>query len=174
MAMIRRTVERIGNGGLFVFGVLVGYVVVALVDFELARNAFSVLGRLLARIGPILIAVFAIMFLTNLLMEMRGIVRLLGKGSGLRGWLLAITGGIFSSGPIYMWYPLLADLKERGMRECLIATFLYNRAIKIPLIPMMIYYFGWVFTVILSIYMVLFSIINGIVVERLTDGGNSP
>jgi uncharacterized membrane protein YraQ (UPF0718 family) len=60
------------------------------------------------------------------------------------------------------------------MKDSLITTFLYNRAIKIPLIPMMIYYFGWAFAVILSITMVSFSILNGIVVERLTGGENSP
>jgi len=172
--MIRRIAERIGTGGVFVFVILVAYIAVAMIDLELARNALSVLGGLLVRIVPVLLAVFGIMFLTNLFSETRGIVRLLGKGSGLRGWLLAIAGGVLSSGPIYMWYPLLGDLKERGMRDSLIATFLYNRAIKIPLLPMMVYYFGWPFTALLSVYMVLFSILNGVLVEQLNQGGGKP
>jgi len=114
------------------------------------------------------------MFLTNQFFEARNIVRILGKGSGLRGWLLAISGGIISSGPIYMWYPLLGDLKEKGMKNSFIAAFLYNRAIKIPLIPMMVYYFGWSFTITLSIYMLLFSIVNGLLVEKLTGGVRKP
>jgi len=65
-----------------------------------------------------------------------------------------------------MWYPLLADLKEKGMKNSLIATFLYNRAIKIPLIPITIYYFGIKLTIILTIYMIIFSIINGILVGK--------
>jgi uncharacterized membrane protein YraQ (UPF0718 family) len=174
MAMIRRIVGRVGGGGLFLFAVLVGYVIVAMIDCDLARSALCVLGRPVVRIGPVLVVVFGVMWLSNLLIETRGIVRLLGKGSGLRGWLLAVAGVIVSSGSIYMWYPLLADLKKRGMKDSLITTFLYNRAIKIPLIPMMIYYFGWAFAVILSITMVSFSILNGIVVERLTGGENSP
>jgi uncharacterized membrane protein YraQ (UPF0718 family) len=174
MAMIRETVERIGTGGVFVFVVLVAYVVVAIIDLELARSTLFVLGRLLVRIVPVLVAVFGLMFLTNLLFEAKDIARFLGKGSGLSGWLLAIAGGILSSGPIYMWYPLLGDLKERGMRDSLIAAFLYNRAIKIPLLPMMVYYFGWAFTAMLSIYMVLFSVLNGVLVEQLDQGARKP
>lgn len=169
--MIGRAVEKIGSSGVFLLFVLVVYVILGIIDFELIRNTLPVLGRLILRIFPVLILVFGIMFLTNLLFEARSIVRILGKGSGLRGWVFAISGGIISSGPIYMWYPLLGDLKERGMKDSLIAAFLYNRAIKIPLIPMMVYYFGWPFTITLSLSMVLFSIVNGLAVEKFAQGG---
>jgi uncharacterized membrane protein YraQ (UPF0718 family) len=62
-------------------------------------------------------------------------------------------------------------LKEKGMEDSLVAAFLYNRAVKIPLLPMMIYYFGWPFTLVLSSLMVLFSILNGVVVQRLARRG---
>jgi len=58
-------------------------------------------------------------------------------------------------------------LKEKGMKDSFIATFLYNRAVKIPLMPMMIFYFGISFTAILTIYIVIFSIINGFCVDKL-------
>ena len=172
--MIGRTVERFGVSGVFLCFVVVVYVIVGILDFDLVRNTLPVLERLILRILPILIMVFGIMFLTNLFFEAKSIVRSLGKGSGLKGWVFAISGGIISSGPIYMWYPLLGDLKEMGMKDSLIAVFLYNRAIKIPLIPMMIYYFGWPFTITLSIYMVLFSMVNGVLVERFARGGKKP
>ncbi|MEA2074619.1 MAG: hypothetical protein U9O85_02630 [Euryarchaeota archaeon] len=58
-----------------------------------------------------------------------------GEGSGIKGWFLAISAGIISHGPIYIWYPLLKELRDRGMRSGLIAAFMYSRAIKIPLLP---------------------------------------
>jgi uncharacterized membrane protein YraQ (UPF0718 family) len=170
MDMIRKSAERIGTGGIFLLVVLAIYLVLGLTRPDLAGKAFSVMRRLMLHLVPVLILVFGIMFVTNLFCEARGIVTLLGVGSGVRGWILAISGGIVSSGPIYMWYPLLSDLKERGMKDSLIAAFLYNRAIKIPLLPMMVYYFGWSFTAVLSMYMVLFSIINGILVQRCIGG----
>ena len=144
--MIGRVIEKVGGSWMFLLLVTVVYITFGIVDLELVRNVLPVFGILILRILPVLILVFVIMFLTNLLFEAKSIVRILGKGSGLQGWIFAIAGGIISSGPIYMWYPLLGDLKERGMKDCLIAAFLYNRAIKIPLIPMMVYYFGCSFT----------------------------
>ena len=172
--MIGITLEKVGASGSFLLFVVVVYIILGMIDFELVRNTLPVLGGLILRILPVLMLVLGIMFLTNLFFEARSTVRILGKGSGLRGWVFAISGGIISSGPIYMWYPLLSDLKERGMRDSLIAVFLYNRAIKIPLIPMMVHYFGWPFTITLSIYMVLFSIVNGLLVEKLTGGVRKP
>jgi len=170
--MIRKSAERIGTGGIFLLGVLSVYLVLGVTRPDLAVNAISMMGRLILHLVPVLMLVFAIMFVTNLFGEARGIVTLLGEESGVKGWIVAIAGGIVSSGPIYMWYPLLSDLKERGMRDSLIAAFLYNRAIKIPLLPMMVYYFGWSFTGVLSMYMVLFSIMNGILVEQCLGGGH--
>ena len=164
--------ERIGGSGVFLFSVIAAYLILGVIDPGLTGNALLVLGRLTLRIVPVLVLVFSIMFLANLLLDPRRIEHVLGEESGLKGWLVAISGGIISSGPIYMWYPILSDLKERGMKDSLIAAFLYNRAVKIPLVPMMAYYFGWPFTLILYGYMILFSVVNGIVVERLTRVGN--
>jgi uncharacterized membrane protein YraQ (UPF0718 family) len=165
--MIHKIIEKVGFAGIFLFSSVIAYGILGVFDFALLRNVLCALTRLIARIAPILLIVFLVMFLTNLFFENKSISRFLGKGSGFRGWMVAIAGGIVSSGPIYMWYPLLSDLKEKGMRDSLIATFLYNRAIKIPLLPMMGYYFGWDFTLVLSITMVLFSVVNGVIVQRL-------
>ena len=118
---------------------------------------------------PILPIIFGLMFISNLFLDPQKIVRCLGAKSGKKGWLISILGGIISIGPIYMWYPLLSDLKGKGMKTSLIATFLYNRAIKIPLMPMMIYYFGWLFTAVLTVNMIIFSIINGFIVKKLLE-----
>lgn len=169
--MIARAFERIGFSGTFLIGAGVVYAMVGIYDLDVLRNALLGLSRLIARIVPVLLLVFAVMFFLNRFFETDRIVRFFGKGSGFRGWVMAIGGGILSSGPIYMWYPLLSDLKEKGMGNSLVAAFLYNRAVKIPLLPMMIYYFGWPFTLVLSFLMVLFSIVNGIIVQRLVWEG---
>jgi uncharacterized membrane protein YraQ (UPF0718 family) len=66
-----------------------------------------------------------------------------------------------------MWYPLLSELEEQGVRKGLIAAFLYNRAIKIPLLPMIIVYFGLLFTVVLTIVMMIISVVQGLIIEKL-------
>ena len=165
--MIRKVLEKLGAKNIFIITIAVLYLITAVLNFGLAKSAFLKSIFLIQKITPVFIVVFALIFLTNLFLNPKKISRFIGVNSGIKGWLTAIVGGILSLGPIYMWYPLLSDLKEKGAKDAFIACFLYNRAVKIPLMPMMIYYFGLPFTIILSVYMILFSVINGFIVEKL-------
>jgi hypothetical protein len=46
----------------------------------------------------------------------------------------------------------------KGMRASLAAVFLYSRAVNLPLIPLMIHYFGTTYTLALCLYLLRFSI----------------
>ncbi len=161
--------QKIGGEWVFLIIALLIFGVTILIRPVLALPVITSFGQLLGKILPILVFVFVLIFLFNLFLKPQTITKYVGRQSGLKGWLLAIGGGIISMGAIYMWYPLLADLKEKGMSNALMATFLYNRAIKLQLLPFLIYYFGWAFTITLTIYMIIFSVINGWVVGKLTN-----
>ena len=120
-----------------------------------------------------LCSVFVIMLILNLFLKPAQIARFLGKGAGIKGILLPAAAGIISTGPIYAWYPLLQDLREKGAGNSPIAIFLYNRAVKPFLLPVMIAYFGWVYVVILTILTVLGSIVIGYSLSALTGGNDS-
>lgn len=174
--MVREFVQRIGARWFFLSGVVLLYSVILIVWPETGAAGLSAFCRLSVRVLPVLGIVYGVMLLTNLFIKTGQIVRFLGLKSGPLGWIVVIAAGILSAGPIYMWYPLLSDLKEKGMREALIATFLYNRAVKLPLLPMMIVYLGIEMTLIVTGYMVLFSVANGYAVElfgRKREGGES-
>lgn len=94
------------------------------------------------------------------------IARYLGRKSGLRGWMIAVISGILSHGPSYVWYQMLSDLRSHGARDGLIVTFIYVRAIKLPWLPLMIDYFGWLFTVVLAIVLIVAGIVQGMMMER--------
>lgn len=143
------------------------YLLVAFFDFNTFRNLISGFYSVFCRVLPILPLIFGLIFLSNLFIKPDQVKKYLGEGSGLKGFLISIVGGIISTGPIYVWYPLLSDFKSKGMRVSLIAVFLCNRAIKIPLLPLMIFYFGWQYVVVLSFFMISFSIFNGLLTERL-------
>jgi uncharacterized membrane protein YraQ (UPF0718 family) len=105
--------------------------------------------------------VFVVMFLLNLLVRPAQIAGLFGKGSGKKGILVSIGAGIISTGPIFAWYPLMKKMREEGAGEGPIAIFLYNRAVKPFLLPVMIAYFGWIYVVIVTILTILGSIVLG-------------
>jgi uncharacterized membrane protein YraQ (UPF0718 family) len=111
------------------------------------------------------------MVVFDLLLNPRRVARQLGRPGGARGWLIALAAGILSAGPIYAWYPLLAELRAKGMRASTAAVFLYARAIKLPLLPLLFHYFGTAYSVVLSLWLAGFALLSGFVMERI---GRSP
>jgi uncharacterized membrane protein YraQ (UPF0718 family) len=152
--------------GLYFLGlVLLLYLVLFLLDPTGIREALRASGEVLVTIAPILVIIIGFMGFLNYFFTPKTVSKYVGQGSGMKGWLLAITTGILSHGPIYIWYPLLQELREEGMRSGLVAAFLYNRAIKVPHLPLMIYYFGTLFVAVLLVYMVIASVIEGELIE---------
>lgn len=115
-------------------------------------------GRILLSIIPPLFLVFILMVLLNLFLKPSQVVRFLGKKAGARGVLLSAAAGIISAGPIYAWYPLLKEVKQRGAGNRAIAVFLGNRAVKPFLLPIMLSYFGWIYVIFLTFFVILGSV----------------
>jgi uncharacterized membrane protein YraQ (UPF0718 family) len=164
---VRGILAKVDITKMFLLVVFLIYLAAGLTNPLLVQQSLYNFIQLALKIMPVLIIVFVFLFLSNLFLTRERTLKYLGHKSGLKGWLFAVGAGVLSAGPIYMWYPLLADLKEKGMKTSLIATFLYNRAVKLPLLPVMVYYFGWAFTLVLTLYMLIFSLLSGLVVGRL-------
>ncbi|MBU1445862.1 permease [Patescibacteria group bacterium] len=147
--------------------VVIIYVVFGIYNPELIIESLTTFLTLLKNVLPVLVLVFFLMFIFNFTLSTKQIVKILGHESGVKGYLAAMILGIISAGPIYMWYPLLSDLQEKGAKNSLLAVFLYNRAVKLPLIPMMIFYFGLNLTISLTIFMIIFSVLNGLLMEKI-------
>jgi len=161
------TSEKSYTGWYFLLIVIAIYIIVLFIAPEKVLKSLGVFVGIIIKVIPIIILVFILMAITNYFIKPSFLVKFMGKKSGVLGWIIAIITGIISTGPIYMWYPLLADLKKKGVRQGLIATFLYNRAIKIPLLPMIILYFGLPYTIVLTIVMMIISVVQGLIIEKL-------
>jgi uncharacterized membrane protein YraQ (UPF0718 family) len=162
------TAGRVGAGGwVFLAVVLVIYGATAFVDSELALRAMVLFTQLLNKVLPVLVLVFVLIFAVDLLLNPKRVEKYLGRRSGIVGWLTAIVAGILSTGPVYAWYAVLHDLRQKGMRTALVAVLLYNRAVKLPLLPLLVHYFGFGYTMVLALYLIGFSIISGLLMERI-------
>ncbi len=151
----------------FLFVMLAVYGVVALFNPAAVQNALRYFRVIIMEVIPVLALVFVILFLSNAFLNPERIRRHLGADSGVKGWLYAIIGGIVISGPPYILYPMLGEMQKHGARNALIAAMLYNRNVKIHFLPAMVYYFGLRYTVVLSVYIILFSMLNGKALELL-------
>ena len=161
--------EKSYLGWYFFIVVVIIYLITSIFEFDAILPSLNFSLKILINVIPIFILVFIIMIVANYYITPKAVNKYLGKTSGLKRWVIAIIGGIISTGPIYMWYPMLKELKKKGVNYGFIATFLYNRAIKLPLIPMIIFYFGLSFTIILTIIMIIMSIIQGLIFEKLEE-----
>ena len=149
--------KKIPNSIYFLIGVILIFIILFFIDSEGAKESLKISWKITKTVIPIIIIVIIFTAITDYFLSPQKIAKYLSKGSGIKGWSIAAAGGIISHGPSFVWYQLIQDLREKGMSSGLAAVFFYNRAIKIPLLPMMIFYFGWQFVVVLSLLMIIAS-----------------
>ena len=166
----RKKKESASGAYIFLLSMVIVYLLVFLFDPGRSLLALQFCLGMLKKLVPILGLVSVFMLLNNLLVKPTWVKNHVGRDSGRKGVLIAVVAGILSMGPIYVWYGILQDLQKKGMRTSLIASFLYARSVKPQLLPLMIYYFGWLYALVLVIYLIVFSIFNGFLTERLSMG----
>ena len=143
------------------------YIFLFLFNSQSAILALQKSITVLTRILPIIAMVICFTALLNFFLQPKQMARHLGHESGIKGWFWSLLAGVVSHGPMYVWYPLLENLREHGMKDELVVVFFASRAIKIPLIPVMIDYFGLTFTLLLSFYMLFGALLQGICMQCL-------
>jgi len=158
--------KQIPGSWKFCIIVLVAYISLHFIKQDLFLTSTHIFLEILLKIIPIFVLIFLLMIITNYYITPEFVMKHLSEG-GVKKWFYVIIGGMLSTGPIYMWYPLLADLRKKGLNYGLIACFLYNRAIKLPLIPVAIFYFGLSYIVILSIVMIIVSVVQGAMINLI-------
>lgn len=135
------------------------YIIVFLFDPGGAKESLKISLKIVKIIIPVLVIVIVFTAAIDYFLNPQKIAKYLSKESGIKGWAIATIGGIISHGPSFVWYQLIQDLRGKGMSSGMAAVFFYNRAIKIPLLPMMIFYFSLKFVVVLTLLMITASLI---------------
>ena len=153
------------KGVKFLIFVIIGYILLLFLDNSNTILALQKSGEILKKIAPIFILIIILTALINYFLKPKQIMKHFGKESGAKGVFYALIGGILSHGPMYAWYGMLEDMRTHGLRDGLIATFLYSRAIKLPLLPFMVDMFGWLFTVVIIVYILLAAVVQGKVID---------
>jgi len=164
--MNKKQSKQIPKSWYFLILMIVIYIIFFIFDKEAFSLSFNLFTDILIKIIPVFLLIFILTSFINHFVTRRFIEKHL-QDKGLRKWFFAIVGGMLSTGPMYMWYPLLSDLKDKGFDYGHIACFLYNRAIKLPLIPIAVLYFGWKYIIVLSLVMMILSVFQGLVINKL-------
>jgi len=152
---------------MFALGVGLLYGILFCIEPERTVLALSTSAKIFGYILLPLSMVFVLMILVNLFFRSSQVTRLLGEKAGFRGVMLSAAAGIISMGPIYAWYPLLKEVKQRGAGNTAIAVFLGNRAVKPFLLPIMISYFGWIYVLLLTFFIFIASVVIGYALDAI-------
>jgi uncharacterized membrane protein YraQ (UPF0718 family) len=153
----------------FLLVIILSYVILYFITPTKIDKAIKMFISILSQIWYIFIMIFVIMIVLNYFLNAKNIAKHINGKNKIKIWIIIIITGILSSGPIYMWFPLLKDLKDKGIKNKYLVAFLYNRAIKIPLLPIIAIYFSLKYVIVLTIVMIIVSIIQGIIVEKIID-----
>jgi len=147
--------------------VAIAYLGLLIFDLDNFIIIFEKALNILYTLLPIFAFIIILTALINYFLKPKDIMKHFGEDSGKKGIFYTLIGGILSHGPMYAWYGLLGDMRAHGLKDGLIVTFFYSRAVKLPLIPLMIATFGLTFTIILNIYIIIFAIIQGKIIDSI-------
>ena len=151
----------------FLIIVLVLYIILLLSDTNHALPALQKSGSILLSLIPLFLLIITLTALLNYFLKPKQIIKNFGKDSGTKGILYALIGGIISHGPMYAWYGMMQDMRAHGLKDGLIATFMYARAVKLPLLPFMIDMFGLLFTIVMTLYILIAAVIQGKIIDTV-------
>lgn len=156
----------------FLFFVIIIHIFIFLYDKTNSSLSLTKSYEVLLKLLPIFVVIILMLTLINYLIKPKAIMKHFGKDSGIKGWIYATLGGVISHGPMYAWYPMISELRENGLKDGLLVTFMFTRAIKIPFIPIMIDYFGVLFCVIFLTNILIAGILQGLLFEALNKKRN--
>ncbi len=164
--MLKEKLKKISFDRYFLALVIILYIYFWFTNPGIFQESLKFAFSISLKVIPVFILVFVLMVLVNYFVSRDYLVKQLGR-RGYRKWVFAVVAGIISSGPIYIWYPLLGELKEKGASYGLIACFLYNRSLKIPLIPIFLLYFSLEFIITLGLVMIVASLVQAQIIEKI-------
>jgi uncharacterized membrane protein YraQ (UPF0718 family) len=153
---------------LFPLAVLAAYGVLWGSSPDRIGRAFLASAHVLRQVSLPLLLAFVMMLLLNRFVTPAHATRFLGRRAGVLGLLLSSAAGVVSMGPVYAWYPFLASLREKGASDFHLANFLGQRAVKPVLLPLMIAYFGWRFSLVFTVVSGLSAVLAAAVVGAMS------
>jgi uncharacterized membrane protein YraQ (UPF0718 family) len=146
------------------------YLAIYFVAPDRTASALMASGNILKQMALPLLLAFVMMIMLNWFISPAHVSRFLGNRAGITGVFFSSVAGILSMGPVYAWLPFLAAIQEKGASDFHLANFLSSRAVKPVLLPLMIGYFGWRFSLILTFLNLVGAVFVAAMVVFICEG----
>jgi len=157
--------EQKFKGFVFLGIVVLLYIILYFVDSQKTTESLQYFFKNTLRVLPIFLLVIVLTALINFYFPKGKIIKILQGKSRFRTYIYSLIAGIVSHGPIFVWYPLLNELRQKGISKGTLVTFFYGRSIKLTLIPIMIGFFGQIYTLIFMVYIAIAALLQGVLYD---------
>ncbi len=154
------------KGRPFLLIVIVVYIVLYFVKKDKTLESLRHFGKNTLMIIPIFIFVILLTATINYFYPKDKIAKMLKGKAKHKTYLISLLAGIISHGPIFAWYPLLKNMKDKGLSNGAIVIFTYGKAIKLSLLPVMIGFFGQLYTIIFMLYIAIAALVQGYIYDK--------
>ncbi len=148
------------------------YSLLATVSLSEAKMAAIIGATTFASVFVTLVTVFIFVGLFQVWVREEFILKHLGEQSGFRGLFLGALLGTAIHGPLVGVFPLLKTLLNKGARLGVVIAIVSTWAIKLPMIPLELRFFGWKFTLARQFLLFASAFVMAPIMERLI--GNVP
>ncbi len=145
------------------------YVVIFFINPNFIESTFRVFAKSFVNLLPMLLFVFSMIFIINIFFKPESIKHHLGHDSGIKWWIYTSIASLLILGPPYVLFPMLKDLRNHWMKYSLIGFFLNNRNVQPIFLPVMAYYFWLTFTIVITIYTIIFAFINANILGKIMN-----
>lgn len=150
--------------------VVLAYLFVLATSFENFKIAISNSSYYLIEMVQVLPIIFVLTITIETWVPKSYITKNLGKGSGVKGAIMALVFGSVSAGPIYAAFPICKILLKKGASVSNIVIILSSWAvIKVPMLANEAKFLGVKFMVIRWILTVIAIVMMGNIMERAID-----
>jgi uncharacterized membrane protein YraQ (UPF0718 family) len=152
-------------GYLFLVLVLIIYLVLLFQHPSLVWVSLRSSCSIIIKASTTFIFIFISLFLSHLLLRPEFLLKRINGKAKIAEWAIAIVSGLLFMGAMFMSFPLMARLKEKKVGLGFIAIFLACKPINLALIPTFMLFFGVKYVLIITILMIVFAFIQGVIFD---------
>lgn len=151
----------------YYFEIIILFIAIILMIFNY-NKAYISIKMALNNFKSLLLVIISVAFLIGYISEIMSketIKKYVGKESGFKGVIIGAIFGTLMVGPAYLFYPFFKELMNKEARVNVIATSIGAWAIKLQWLPFAIVILGAKFIITLNIFIFIYAIISGFIVE---------
>jgi uncharacterized membrane protein YraQ (UPF0718 family) len=151
------------QGFKFLGFVLILYITLFFINKEKTIHSLQYFGKNTLMVIPIFAFVILLTAVINYYFPKERIGKMLQNQSKTKTFGFSLLAGIISHGPVFAWFPLLKNLNDKGLHKGALVTFFYARSIKLTLLPVMIGFFGKIYSLIFIVFIAVSALLQGII-----------